>query len=54
MTLASESLLAFTITMNRIVTLRLISFPDRPLAGVHQQDEPDFAAPTDGWKLFPG
>jgi hypothetical protein len=32
--------------MNRIVVLRLISFPGRPLAGAHQQDEPAFAAPT--------
>jgi hypothetical protein len=48
MTPASESLLAFTITMNRIATLRLISFSNRPLAGAHQQDERAFAAPTDG------
>jgi hypothetical protein len=32
---ASESLLAFTITMNRIVMLRLIGFAARPLAGAH-------------------
>src|SRR3954467_9029306 len=42
---ASLSLLAFTITINRIVTLRL-SLVEPTGAGLHQQDDRDFTAPT--------
>jgi hypothetical protein len=50
---ASESLLAFTITMNRITALRLIPL-SAGRTGAHQQDEWAFAAPTTGMELFPG
>jgi hypothetical protein len=44
---ASESLLAFTITMNRIVVLRFDPFwAGYRRAGLHQQDERAFTPPT--------
>jgi hypothetical protein len=52
---ASVSLLAFTITMNRIVSLRLSIGQAGRLARptiAHQQDEPPFTAPTCPEKLF--
>src|SRR5437588_4201103 len=50
---ASVSLLAFTITMNRIVTLHFVSIPKASSrTSAHQQDEWDFAAPTCPAELF--
>jgi hypothetical protein len=47
-------LLAFTITMNRIITLRLQSgHPGRLQTDAHQEDEWGFAAPTTRMELFP-
>src|SRR5258708_5502031 len=53
---ASVSLLAFTITMNRIVFLRLdlnsLNSLGPVATGAHQQDERGFAAPTCPAELF--
>src|SRR5712664_211395 len=54
---ASVSLLAFTITMNRIVTLRLAFHlawraVAPPESRLHGYDEQGFAAPTSQMKLF--
>jgi hypothetical protein len=55
MTPASLLPSAFTITMNRIVALRLCHLPGPPIARrtiARQQDEPGFAVPTCPVELF--
>jgi hypothetical protein len=53
MTPASESLLAFTITINRIAILRLdLSGAGYRRGGLRQQDEQGFTPPTCREKLF--
>jgi hypothetical protein len=55
MTPASLLPSAFTITMKRIVALRLCHLPGPPIARrtiARQQDEPGFAAPTCPVELF--
>jgi hypothetical protein len=51
---ASESLLAFTIAVNRITALRLIPISTGPCTDAHQQDDWGFAEPTIRVELFKG